>query len=49
MNSITSFELSNQDINDVSGGFICAGLCIAGAVVGGVIFGSGLAIGYNSK
>ena len=50
MNNFTTFELNNQDIDEVSGGFICGGLCIAGAALGaGLLFGSGLAIGYNSN
>lgn len=50
MKNINTFELDSQDINEVSGGFICGGLCIAGAAFGaGLLFGSGVAIGLNSK
>ena len=35
--------LSFNEIDEVSGGFICGGLCIAGAFVLGAAIGGGLA------
>lgn len=41
--------LDTDEIDDVSGGFICGGLCIAGAAFGaGALVGSGFAIGWHS-
>ena len=38
--------LSNEEINDVSGGFVCGGLCVLGALGGAVALGAGsIAIG----
>lgn len=42
--------LDDQEINDVSGGFVCGGLCIAGAAfAAGALFGSGVVVGYYSE
>ncbi len=39
--------LSMDEIDIVSGGFVCGGLCIAAVAFGaGVLFGGGLAIGF---
>jgi lactobin A/cerein 7B family class IIb bacteriocin len=39
--------LDPQEIDAVSGGFVCGGLCIAGSAFGaGLMFGSGVADGY---
>jgi len=50
MTNTNAYELNMSEIDEVTGGFVCGGLCIAGAAFGaGLLFGSGLAIGYNSK
>lgn len=47
---MNTYELMNDQVETISGGFICGGLCIAGAALGaGLLFGSGLAVGFNSK
>jgi lactobin A/cerein 7B family class IIb bacteriocin len=39
--------LDQAEIEAVSGGFVCGGLCIAGVAFGaGLLFGSGVAVGY---
>ena len=41
--------LNKTEINEVSGGFVCGGLCIAGAAfAAGALFGAGIAVGRNS-
>lgn len=41
--------LSAHEVGDVSGGFICGGLCIAGVALGaGALFGSGVVVGFLS-
>lgn len=35
--------LNEQEIDQVSGGFVCGGLCIAGAFTLGALVGGGLA------
>ena len=41
--------LDTRDIEEVSGGFVCGGLCVAGLAFGaGALFGSGVAIGYHT-
>lgn len=41
--------LDTSEIDEVSGGFVCGGLCLAGAAFGaGALFGSGVAIGYHA-
>ena len=41
--------LNETEINEVSGGFVCGGLCIAGAAfAAGALFGAGIAVGRNS-
>jgi lactobin A/cerein 7B family class IIb bacteriocin len=43
-------ELKDNEIEAVSGGFICGGLCIVGtAFAAGALFGSGFAIGYYNE
>lgn len=50
MSNLNTYELNMGELDEVTGGFICGGLCIAGAAFGaGLLFGTGLAIGYNSK
>ncbi len=47
---LNSYELMNDEIDAVNGGFICGGLCIAGAAfAAGALFGSGLVVGLNAK
>jgi lactobin A/cerein 7B family class IIb bacteriocin len=42
-------ELSQNEIDQVDGGFVCGGLCIAGAAfAAGALFGAGLVVGYKS-
>lgn len=39
--------LDTAEIEEVSGGFVCGGLCIAGvAFAAGALFGSGVVVGY---
>ena len=41
--------LTQTEVNEVSGGFVCGGLCIAGAAfAAGALFGAGIAVGRNS-
>ncbi len=41
--------LDQHEIEAVSGGFVCGGLCIAGIAFGaGLLFGSGVAVGYTA-
>lgn len=41
--------LSDHEIADVSGGFVCGGLCLAGvAFAAGALFGSGVVVGWYS-
>ena len=40
------FELTQNQIDDVSDGFVCSGLCVLRAIVAGAgIFTTGLSIG----
>lgn len=42
--------LSENELDTVSGGFVCGGLCIAAAAFGaGALFGAGVAIGWHSE
>ncbi|GAA0855136.1 class IIb bacteriocin, lactobin A/cerein 7B family [Aliiglaciecola litoralis] len=42
-------KLTQVEINEVSGGFVCGGLCIAGAAfAAGALFGAGIAVGRNT-
>ncbi|NRA68958.1 MAG: class IIb bacteriocin, lactobin A/cerein 7B family [Pseudobacteriovorax sp.] len=42
-------ELDEQQLKEVNGGFVCGGLCIAGAAfAAGALFGGGIAVGRNS-
>jgi lactobin A/cerein 7B family class IIb bacteriocin len=48
-NSIQFQPLSSKEQMDINGGFVCAGLCLAGAAfVAGAIFGIGIVNGYNA-
>lgn len=41
--------LNQDEIDQVSGGFICGGLCMAGVGLGaGALFGSGIAFGWHA-
>jgi len=41
--------LSNLEVQEVNGGFVCGGLCIAGAALAaGALFGAGVAYGKNA-
>ncbi|GAA0855123.1 hypothetical protein GCM10009114_13440 [Aliiglaciecola litoralis] len=41
--------LTQVELNEVSGGFVCGGLCIAGAAfAAGALFGAGVAFGRNT-
>ncbi|GAA0544774.1 hypothetical protein GCM10009098_10380 [Rheinheimera aquimaris] len=43
-------ELTLNQVEEVSGGFICGGLCIAGAAfAAGALFGAGVTIGIMSE
>ncbi len=45
--SITVLEAG--EIEEVSGGFVCGGLCIAGAAfVAGLVFGAGVSVGWHA-
>jgi lactobin A/cerein 7B family class IIb bacteriocin len=43
--------LDADEIQEISGGFICGGLCVAGAAIAaGLLFGAGIAVGqHNAK
>lgn len=42
-------ELTEDEIAEVNGGFVCGGFCIAGAAfAAGALFGSGVAIGWKA-
>lgn len=42
-------ELSEDEIAEVDGGFVCGGLCVAGAAfAAGALFGAGVAIGWKA-
>lgn len=44
----TTYEISNVELEEVSGGFVCGGLCILGAsIAAGALFGAGIAVGKN--
>lgn len=52
MNTINpnTCELMSDELDAVNGGFICGGLCIAGAAfAAGALFGSGLVVGLRAK
>ncbi|GAA0544781.1 hypothetical protein GCM10009098_10390 [Rheinheimera aquimaris] len=36
-------DLTNNEVMQVSGGFVCGGLCVAGAIVAGAAVGSAVA------
>lgn len=39
-------ELSVEDIDEVNGGFVCAGLCVLGGIVAGIaLFNAGVSVG----
>ncbi|NRA68960.1 MAG: hypothetical protein HRU19_31105 [Pseudobacteriovorax sp.] len=41
-----TYQLDEQDIEKVSGGFVCGGLCVLGAISAGtVLFASGIKVG----
>ena len=45
-NNMQIRTLSDEEIEDVSGGFICAGLCVLGAIIAGVgLYATGVSIG----
>lgn len=49
MNSHELRVLDQTEIDQVSGGFICGGLCIAGVAFGaGALFGAGVAVGWHA-
>ncbi|GAA0855149.1 class IIb bacteriocin, lactobin A/cerein 7B family [Aliiglaciecola litoralis] len=43
-------QLTNTQLEQVSGGFICGGLCVLGAIsAGAVLFASGITVGNAMK
>lgn len=50
MNSQSIYELNVTEIKEVSGGFICGGACVLGAIVAGAgLFAGGVTIGQALK
>ncbi len=48
--NLNTYELMNEQMDAVNGGFVCGGLCIAGAAfAAGALFGSGLVVGLKAK
>lgn len=50
MNSQSIYELDVNEIEEISGGIICGGACVLGAIVAGVgLFAGGVTIGQALK
>lgn len=46
MNTVTTFELNDTEMDRINGGLVCGGLCVLGAIVAGVgLLSGGVTLG----